>query len=397
MLPLAVGMQVAICADHLDRSPEKALLKGRIGRVHSWLWNDNDRRPSVIYVHFEGASWQLDGTDMPGLYPVRPTTRSWHLDPRRKPPVLQIKRTQIPLTPAYAMTAHSSQGKTLAAVLLDLCVDKKVDVTFGAVAASRVRSRHDCLILRSFEHWLFTRGVPEGAALLLKVLRGERIDWEAYREGRMPRAACKNCGEVRPMDHFDHENWERVRANAGLPLCLTCKRKSGKVEKRKLDSGAFKYVCGGCKVSKVEDAFPRAQLKGRKSAIEPRCLRCCLAATTLACSGCATTKDVAEFDPTMLTMPEANAACRSCQEEARKKRRVFGWFSCRVCSQYHLASGGASCGNGPQTRRCLNCASRGTRQKDEQTCRKKGCKRKFSEPSRQGQKRQRYCPQCRHE
>eukprot|EP00434_Breviolum_minutum_P042312 symbB.v1.2.037656.t1/scaffold5622.1/size25200/1 len=141
MLPLAIGMKVAL-TQHLDRSTDKLLLKGTIGRVHSWQWNENDRLPSVVYVKFEKVGWQLDGIDEPGVYPIRPVTEDWYLDARRTPSVLKIKRRQVPLSPAYAMTAHSSQGKTLAAVLLDLNVDKKVDTTFGTVAASRVQELH---------------------------------------------------------------------------------------------------------------------------------------------------------------------------------------------------------------------------------------------------------------
>ena len=62
--------------------------------------------------------------------------------------MLKIARTQLPLAPAYAITAHGSQGKTLPAALVDFNVDRRTDATFGTVAASRVRSREDVLILR---------------------------------------------------------------------------------------------------------------------------------------------------------------------------------------------------------------------------------------------------------
>lgn len=116
-LPLAPGQRVALTV-HLDRSPEKLLLKGATGRVHSWVWPENDQLPKVVYVKFDEATWQLDGIDEPGVYPIHPITKPWYLDKSRQPAVLLIRRTQIPLTPAYAMTAHSSQGKTLSAVLL---------------------------------------------------------------------------------------------------------------------------------------------------------------------------------------------------------------------------------------------------------------------------------------
>lgn len=40
MLPLAIGMKVAL-TEHLDRP--KNLLKGSVGRIHSWAWKENDR------------------------------------------------------------------------------------------------------------------------------------------------------------------------------------------------------------------------------------------------------------------------------------------------------------------------------------------------------------------
>ena len=61
----------------------------------------------------------------------------WFLDAGREKPVLEVKRVQVPLTPAFALTAHSSQGKTLGAAMADLNVDKTTDATFATVAMSR--------------------------------------------------------------------------------------------------------------------------------------------------------------------------------------------------------------------------------------------------------------------
>ena len=152
-------------------------------------------------MKFDGATWQLDGAPEPGLYPVYPARKVWKLDAKRKKPVLKIARTQLPLAPAYAITAHGSQGKTLPAALVDFNVDRRTDVTFGTVAASRVRSREDVLILRrrTIEREREGRdckacpGAPEGPALLLKQLRGEEVDWDAFREAKAPSAACDKC------------------------------------------------------------------------------------------------------------------------------------------------------------------------------------------------------------
>ena len=391
MLPLAIGVPVAL-THHLDRSPDKMLLKGTVGRVHSWTWPENDRLahrlPTCVYVKFEGASWQLDGIQEPGVYPVRPRKEDWFLDGKKKMCVLKIKRRQIPLCPAFAITAHSSQGKTLRALLLDLCVDKRVDVTIGAVGASRVRDRRDILILRPFPFWLFNRGVPDGPKLLLQKLRGDKVDLVAYAEGLHPHATCSLCQQVRHLDNFEHEQWEKVRANIPGAICMHCKHGTHGPRKRKLDTGTQKYTCNICKLNKIEDAFPRAQLKqeGPK-----KCLACCAAIQELWCNQCGSAKIVGDFHPSMVTFPAEGIACKACQDTVRAKGfKKFrkNWFKCRGCGEMLPSSVSP---DGKQ--RCLNCATRGTRQKDEQTCR--SCKRKWHEKQGKGKKRARYCPKCR--
>ena len=46
MLPLAIGMPVAL-THHIDRS-KKFLLKGRLGHVHAWEWQENEQQPNIV-------------------------------------------------------------------------------------------------------------------------------------------------------------------------------------------------------------------------------------------------------------------------------------------------------------------------------------------------------------
>ena len=156
--------------DHLDRSPDKRLLRGTSGYIHSWLVAPDEtsemaggerilaKLPTIVYVKFPGATWVLDGLSEPGLYPVRTVTKYWYLDQKRKYPVLRIKRQQLPLAPGFAVTAHSSQGKTLDASILDLCIGKEpVGSGIGALAHWKVGNSdfYTILILNSgrFEIW----------------------------------------------------------------------------------------------------------------------------------------------------------------------------------------------------------------------------------------------------
>ena len=288
-------------------------------------------------------------------------------------------------------------------------------MTFGTVAASRVRSREDVLILRRarkegrgargkekrsvcgrpFERWLYTRGAPEGPALLLKQLRGEEVDWEAFREAKAPSAACEKCKDAKTLDYFSDRQWERVRANCSA-ICLACGPSKGgqKTLKRKLPSGLARLDCRGCKFRKLEDAFPRAQLQRGNSEAARRCLKCLKEVCALECSVCLAEKPISECNSAAATMPWA-AVCAACGAEAKKRRRPerAGWFACRTCETFFPPQGAAKAEASAPSQRCLNCASRGSCAKGKSTCRK--CGTVWSEPRGQSDKRQRLCPKCR--
>ena len=74
MLPLIHGMPVAL-TDHLDRNPDKQLLRGKIGKLHSWVLHPEeksqfhngvrilDKLPKAIFVKFDNAEWTLPGLE----------------------------------------------------------------------------------------------------------------------------------------------------------------------------------------------------------------------------------------------------------------------------------------------------------------------------------------------
>ncbi|CAJ1385060.1 unnamed protein product, partial [Effrenium voratum] len=330
MLPLAVGMRVVL-ADHLDRSEDKLLLRGSAGRVHSWVWEENDLRPTCVYVKFDGATWQLDGAPEPGLYPVYPVRKVWKLDAKRKKPVLKIARP--------------------------------------------------------FERWLYTRGAPKGPALLLKQLRGEEVDWDAFREAKAPSAACEKCKEAKTLDYFSDRQWERVRSNRSA-ICLACapSKDGQKTLKRKLPSGLARLDCRGCKFRKLEYAFPRAQLQQDDSEAKRRCLKCLKEVGELTRSVCLAAKPLSEFESVAATMPWA-AVCADCVAHVKRRpnRGRAGWCTCRACDLFFPGAGAAEHDGDPSSasrRRCLNCASRGSWAKGKSTCRK--CGGVWREPGGQG-------------
>ncbi|CAK0818888.1 unnamed protein product [Prorocentrum cordatum] len=145
-LPIVEGMPVAL-TDHIDRSEDKNLLRGRVGRVQSWACDgdgDNDRvtrggetilkkTPKVIFVLFDEGDggkggrkpcqWTIEGMKTPGLHPVIPQKKEWFVDKGRPHPRLKVKRRQFPLAPAFGVTAHAAQGQTFKqGVIVDLSI-----------------------------------------------------------------------------------------------------------------------------------------------------------------------------------------------------------------------------------------------------------------------------------
>ena len=124
MLPLVKDMPMAL-TDHIDRHPEKQLLRGKIGRAHSWVLALGEasgtqdgcrmlqRLPVVVFLKFPNAAWKLDGIDEAGVYPIRPKTEPWFLDKGRTHPVIRIIRKPLPIVTAFAINAHASQRAIL--------------------------------------------------------------------------------------------------------------------------------------------------------------------------------------------------------------------------------------------------------------------------------------------
>ena len=171
IVSLVKGMPVAL-TDHIDRSPDKQLLRGRVGEIHSWILGDGEgsifeggvrvlsKLPKLVLVRFrkangEAVDWCLPGLE-PGIYPITPKNGTWFLDKGRKQPVLKITRRQIPLAPAFAMTAHAAQGQTLTGgAIVDLCIGKGSNPLGSYVAMTRVKRGEDMLIYRPFPRDFF--------------------------------------------------------------------------------------------------------------------------------------------------------------------------------------------------------------------------------------------------
>ena len=164
--------------------------------------------PKAVLVKFRNADgsevgWAVPGMQEKGLYPICPKKSTWFLDKGRLHPVLKIRRQQLPLAPAFAITSHAAQGQTFKkGAIVDLCIGKGSNPLGSYVALTRVTQRTHLLIYRPFKRELFTQGERDGPEYLLKLLRGEDVNWKIIEEKYMPRRRCVSCNAVKFKEHF---------------------------------------------------------------------------------------------------------------------------------------------------------------------------------------------------
>ncbi|KAG1864808.1 hypothetical protein F4604DRAFT_1491902, partial [Suillus subluteus] len=146
-IPLYVGMPVILRSRNL--SMELGVANGSQGVVHT-IYTDVCANGftycTCALVHFPLSRVQIPGLPK-GVYPIMPISWTFTtlppgaVDAMTK---LKVSREQLPIQPAFAVTGHSAQGKTLPNVIVNLH-----EGGFGAyVAASRAKSRLGLCIMR---------------------------------------------------------------------------------------------------------------------------------------------------------------------------------------------------------------------------------------------------------
>ena len=125
-------------------------------------------------------------------------------------------RRQLPLAPAFAITAHAAQGLTLKAAIIDLRIGRDMSPAAAYVALTRVARTSDYLDCCDFPLEPFTKGQPKGPELLLETLRGVHIDWKALKNKHMLSKRCSGCERTAFRHEFGPSQWSRPH------LCLEC-------------------------------------------------------------------------------------------------------------------------------------------------------------------------------
>jgi ATP-dependent exoDNAse (exonuclease V) alpha subunit len=149
-LPLVIGMPVMIT---MNLDVQGGIVNGSIGTVRSICFKtltNGEHALSHCIVHLPNATAPV----LPNLgvneYPImQESMYITYKGGKRNSHGFSFKRMQLPLIPAFAMTAHKSQGQTLPKAIIDLnsCCGSEAPY----VMVSHVHHLDDLLILRPFE------------------------------------------------------------------------------------------------------------------------------------------------------------------------------------------------------------------------------------------------------
>ena len=148
-------------------------------------------QPELIYLKFENAKWRVHDDLEKGVYPLKATGKIWNISEGTK---MKAKRLGWSFVPDFGQTAHSVQGASLPAVIVDcLAVDlcsKTTEMLAAYIGLSRVRRKEALLIAEPFSPALFCHGQPPGPEILMKVLRRDITADDAKKDIRCFLSQC---------------------------------------------------------------------------------------------------------------------------------------------------------------------------------------------------------------
>jgi energy-coupling factor transporter ATP-binding protein EcfA2 len=145
-LKLVTGARVMLRRNLLT---EQGLVNGSLGFVREIVYRKEHKppndQPAYVMIKFDN----YNGPNVDGLVPIAPVTSTWIENET-------CKRTQLPLTLAWACTIHKSQGLTLDRAQVDVGASEMA-LGLAYVALSRVKTLEGLLILNSYSYERFEK------------------------------------------------------------------------------------------------------------------------------------------------------------------------------------------------------------------------------------------------
>jgi ATP-dependent DNA helicase PIF1 len=150
--PVCLGARVMLTKNLWT---ERGLVNGALGTVKDITWaegadtlNDMPEALMVAFDTYDGPGVPSVGDEATELVPIRPSKRELFRGSN------ECTRTQFPLTVAWAITIHKSQGITVAKAVLNIARGDFVP-GLSYVAVSRVRSLDGILFEEPFDYSRF--------------------------------------------------------------------------------------------------------------------------------------------------------------------------------------------------------------------------------------------------
>lgn len=148
LLPLVVGMPVMICANF---DVPNGVVNGCIGTlkdVRYTIDEHGDRHAhSCVVLLPDTSEMKLSNLEIGEVAVLEDSCAMCFVNPHSGKRCF-IKRTQLPIVPAFAITGHKSQGRTLEATIADIQSCRGTESVY--VMLSRVTSINQLRILRPF-------------------------------------------------------------------------------------------------------------------------------------------------------------------------------------------------------------------------------------------------------
>ncbi|CAK0853990.1 unnamed protein product [Prorocentrum cordatum] len=340
-LPIVEGMPVAL-TDHIDRSEDKNLLRGRVGRVQSWVCDgdgDNDRvtrggetilkkTPKVIFVLFEEGDdgkggrkpcqWTIEGMKTPGLHPYKnmyPTVGQWSRADGLRVCSVCLEDKKRPGTPWQCMECgllkcqeafHASQHHP-SKLTTRRCVD--------------CPERRSCRVCEG-------RKYEEAFA---------PYQWDLAGNSRCRGGMCKECEELKKhltcsrcgMEKLV-DDFARIERNAEERKCKACKKSMREEERQRAEEGKLR-VCSKCGESKSKAEFSAHTW-------------CIVSKETIACTQC---------------VQDAAA-----QRDSAARKDVKACVVCEVAQRRDFFSHKMWYGVADRDRKCMRCVYAGAAQRN---------------------------------
>lgn len=148
-IPLCIGMPVLVSQNY---DVEGGIVNGSCGVVKNiWFWVDDpgSRYLKSCVLEIPGVTTLCMPHLLPNEFPILADVQDVKFIHPYSKKTCTIKCTQVPIVPAFAVTAHRAQGQTMEQVIVDLESCRGTEAPY--VMLSRASSLDGLLVLRPFQ------------------------------------------------------------------------------------------------------------------------------------------------------------------------------------------------------------------------------------------------------